>query len=256
MEMLKTTVNGIEIAYERHGHGIPLVLIHGYPLDHSIWEPVVPLLENGFDLLLPDLRGFGESAASRTPYQLTDLAADIAALLDQLKIRKAAIAGHSMGGYVALAFACAYPERVLGLGLVDSQTIADAPERKAGRYQMAERVEANGVGEVADSMPAVLTADAALQSRLKQLILYQSPVGVAGALRAMAGRPDSTSFLPGFNFPVVIIHGLADKIVPLERAREVLTAVKKGHLTEIEGAGHMPMMETPQKTADALKVLM
>ncbi|MCX6038243.1 MAG: alpha/beta fold hydrolase [Chloroflexi bacterium] len=212
--MLKTTLNGLELAYERQGRGTPLVLIHGYPLDHTIWNPVVPLLEAGFDLILPDLRGFGQSGAVRTRYLLTDMAADLAALLDFLKIKTAVIAGHSMGGYVALAFARCYPSRLRGLGLVASQAIADPPDRKAVRYQMADRVEANGVGEVAESMPALLTADADLQAALKQLILRQPPEGVAGALRAMADRPDSTDILPTFDFQVAIIHGLADKIIP------------------------------------------
>jgi len=254
--MLRANVNGIEVAYERRGGGAPLVLIHGYPLDHTIWDPVATLLENDFDLILPDLRGFGQSGAIRTKYLLTDMAADLAALLDLLKIKTAVIAGHSMGGYVALAFARCYPSRLRGLGLVASQAVADPPEKKAGRYQMADRVEADGVGEVAESMPPLLTAGAGLQAALKQLILRQPPEGVAGALRAMADRPDSTDILPTFDFQVAIIHGLADKIIPSERAREVRAAVKIGHLVEIKGIGHMPMMEAPQVTAETLKILL
>src|SRR5690606_26707198 len=112
MEMNKLNVNGIELAYARRGKGSPLVLLHGYPLDHHIWDAVTPLLENEFDLILPDLRGFGQSTTVETPYTLDDFAADIAGLLDQLGIPKAALAGHSMGGYVALAFVNRYPERV------------------------------------------------------------------------------------------------------------------------------------------------
>ncbi len=261
--MLKATINGFKLAYERRGRGTPLVLVHGYPLDHTTWEPVISLLEDDFDLILPDLRGFGRSGAPRSPqpgpgqapYLLADIAADIAALLDALNIQQAAIAGHSMGGYVALAFACAYPERTLGLGLVASQAAADPPERKLGRYQTAERVEASGLGEVAKSMPALLTADATLQANLEQVIQRQNPLGLAAALRAMAERPDSTPFLAGFDFPVVVVHGLADKIMPVERAFEIRAAVKNGHLTEIEGVGHMPMMEAPELTAEALKAL-
>ncbi len=253
--MLKAVVNGIALTYERRGSGTPLVLIHGYPLDHTIWEPVAPLLENGFDLILPDLRGFGQSASPGTSYLLADLAADLAALLNTLKIEKAALAGHSMGGYVALAFARAYPQRVRGLGLVASQAIADPPEKKVARYATAKRVEADGVNEVAGSMPALLTSNVDLQPRIKQLILRQRPAGVAAALRAMAERPDSTPLLSGFEFPVVIVHGVADQIMPIERARDVKAAVQNGHLIELEGAGHMPMMEFPRQTAEALMLL-
>ncbi len=254
--MLKTTVNGVELAFERRGSGTPLVLIHGYPLDHTIWNPIVPLLENDSDLILPDLRGFGQSGTVHARTVLADMAADIAGLMDFLKIHKAVIAGHSMGGYVALAFARAYPQRVHGLGLVASQANADPPEKKVGRYQMAERVEADGAGEVAESMPALLTAEADLQAALKQLILRQPPEGIAAALRAMADRPDSFDILSTFDFPVAIIHGLTDKIMPIERGREMRVAVKNCSLVEIEAVGHMPMMEAPQITAEALKTLL
>jgi len=254
--MLKTTLNGFELAYERRGNGIPLVLIHGYPLDHTIWNPVVPLLENDFDLILPDLRGFGESGTPTPHYSMDDFAADLIGLLDQLGIQKAAIVGHSMGGYVALAFARCHPSRLRGLGLVASQALPDAPEKKEGRYQEAEHILAHGVRDVAEGMSTKLTADPVLQTKLEELMLRQRPEGLAEALRAMAERQDSTLLLPEFDFPVVLVHGLADKLIPVERARDVRDLVKRGSLTEIEGAGHMPMMEAPQVTAEALKTLL
>ncbi|HEY5269071.1 MAG TPA: alpha/beta hydrolase [Anaerolineales bacterium] len=254
--MLKTTLNGFELAYERRGNGIPLVLIHGYPLDHTIWNPVVPLLENDFDLILPDLRGFGESGTPTPHYSMDDFAADLIGLLDQLGIQKAAIVGHSMGGYVALAFARCHPSRLRGLGLVASQALPDAPEKKEGRYQEAEHILAHGVRDVAEGMSTKLTADPVLQTKLEELMLRQRPEGLAEALRAMAERQDSTLLLPEFDFPVVLVHGLADKLIPEERARDVRDVVKRGYLTEIEGAGHMPMMEAPQVTAEALKTLL
>src|SRR6187551_333276 len=122
-------LNDVEIAYERRGKGTPLVLIHGYPLDHSIWEKVAGLLENDFDLILPDLRGFGASTTIDTPYTMEAIADDIAALLKNLGVKKAAIAGHSMGGYVALAFAKKYTAQVSGLALVSSQVLADPADR-------------------------------------------------------------------------------------------------------------------------------
>lgn len=131
--MEKVKVNGINIAYERRGRGEPLVLIHGYPLDHTTWNEIASLLENDFDLTIPDLRGMGQSDAVDKIYIIADLASDVAELLDHLKVQKAFIAGHSMGGYVALAFARAHPNRVRGLGMISSQVLADSPERKQGR---------------------------------------------------------------------------------------------------------------------------
>src|SRR5688500_8685993 len=148
--MERVNVNNIQLAYARRGKGTPLVLLHGFPLDHHLWDEVVPLLEDTFDVILPDLRGFGNSTMLGVPNSIDDYASDIASLLDHLNIQRAAIVGHSMGGYVALAFARLYPERLTGLGLVSSQVLADAPERKAGRYKSAADVSENGIGSVVE----------------------------------------------------------------------------------------------------------
>ena len=98
-------INGINLAYTRGGKGAPLMLLHGFPLDSSSWDELTPLLENDLDIITPDLRGFGQSTTIESPYTVSDMADDLAGLLDHLGIEKIAIAGHSMGGYIALAFA-------------------------------------------------------------------------------------------------------------------------------------------------------
>ncbi len=254
--MEKANINGIQIAYTRKGSGKPLVLVHGYPLDHTIWDEVLPLLENDFDIITPDLRGFGQSDVVESQYKITDMAADIAELLDQLGIEKAAIAGHSMGGYVSLAFARTYPERVLGLGLVASQAPADPPEGKQGRYDAAAEIMKTGVGPVAESMSVKLTPDERVQTFVRGLIAEQQPMGLAGSLKAMAERDDSTSILSGFKFSVAIVHGEEDKLIPVQRAQEIKAAIPHASLTILSGVGHMPMLEKPQATATTLKNLL
>ena len=245
--------NNISLSYDRSGTGAPLVLIHGFPLDLSIWDSVVPLLENDFDLIIPDLRGFGESSTVDTPYTMLDFANDIAGLLDFLGVEKAAFAGHSMGGYVALAFAKEYPERVSGLALVSSQAAADAPERKAGRYKTAKDVLEKGVDVVAEAMTPKLSANEKVQEFAKLLMKAQNPAGVIGALKAMAEREDFTGILPQFSFPIVLIHGDADGLIPIERAKEIKSIMPTAQLIKLKKAGHMPMLEYPKETAEALK---
>ena len=253
--MEKIKINEIELAYTRRGKGTPLVLLHGYPLDHHLWDDVAPLLEDTFDLILPDLRGFGESTTVDSAFTVDDYASDIAGLLDQLGIQKTAIVGHSMGGYVALAFAKLYPERVRGLGLVSSQVLADPPDRREGRYKSAADVSEKGIGGVVEAMAPKFTADERLQAFARETMERQQPAGFIGALKAMAERMDSTPLLSSFNFPVVIIHGDADALIPIDRAREVKNALPHAHLVEVNGAGHMPMMEAKEETARALKHL-
>jgi pimeloyl-ACP methyl ester carboxylesterase len=253
--MEKVDVNGIQLAYDRRGKGTPLVLLHGYPLDHHSWDEVAPLLEDTFDLILPDLRGFGESSTVDSFYAMEDFASDIAGLLDKLGIQKAAIAGHSMGGYVALAFARLFPERVHGLGLISSQAAADSPERKDGRYKSAAEVADKGIGSVVEAMAPKFTSDKKLQAFARQSMERQPPVAYIGALKAMAERVDSTSLLSSWRFPLVVIHGDADQLIPIDRAHEIKAALPEARLVEISAAGHMPMMEGAQKTAQALKSL-
>jgi 3-oxoadipate enol-lactonase len=253
METIK--VNDINLTYARRGKGSPLVLLHGFPLDHHLWDDVVPMLEDTFELIIPDLRGFGESETVDTPYTMDNYASDIAGLLDQLHIQKAAIVGHSMGGYVALAFARLYPERVSGLALVSSQAPADPPERKEGRYKSAADVAANGISSVVETMTPKFTADPSLQARAREIMEKQQPAAYIGALKAMAERMDSTPLLSTFGFPVVIVHGEADALIPVDRAREIRDAIPGSLYIELKDVGHVPMLEDAKETAEALKRL-
>jgi len=253
--MEKINVNGIKIAYERLGKGTPLVLLHGYPLDHHLWDDVLPLLEDTFDLIVPDLRGFGESTTVATPYSMSDFASDVAGLLDQLGIQKTAVAGHSMGGYVALAFAERYPERMNGLALVSSQVLADPPDRKEARYKTAAEVAEKGISGVVETMTSKFTSDPHWQAFARESMEKQQPAAYIGALKAMADRADSTGLLSTIKYPVVVIHGDADALIPVDRAREVKAARPESTLVEISGAGHMPMCEAPTETVKGLKLL-
>lgn len=253
--MDRVNINDIQLAYERRGKGTPLVLLHGYPLDHHIWDEILPLLEDTFDVIVPDLRGFGDSTLGDTSPGMEDYASDIAGLLDYLEIQKTAIAGHSMGGYVALAFARLFPERVSGLGLVSSQVLPDPQDRKEGRYKSAADVSQNGIGSVVETMAPKFTSDGKLQEFARTSMERQQPSAYVSALKAMAERPDSTPLLSTLNIPLVIVHGDSDLLIPVDRAREAQAAMPQAYFMEIEGAGHMPMLEAKQKTAEALKHL-
>lgn len=244
----------LSLSYSRFGQGAPLILAHGFPLDRAFWNPILPYLRDHFDCIVPDLRGFGDSPAAEAGYSLDDMAADLGALLAGLGLPGVFLAGHSMGGYLALAFARRFGHQLLGLGLLGTQAAPDAPERRQTRYETIEQVRRDGVNPVL-GMADKLTADPRHAPALRQIIQRQQPVGVMGALQAMAERPDSLSVLAALTVPVVIVHGLEDTLVPIERAREMKAALPSALLTELPGVGHSPPYEAPGQTAAALKQL-
>lgn len=245
----------IPLSYHRIGHGAPLVLVHGFPLDRAFWNPILPYLRGHFDCIVPDLRGFGDSPAAEAGYSLDDMAADLNALLAGLGLASAFLAGHSMGGYIALAFARRFGQQLLGLGLLGTQAAPDSPERRQTRYETIEQIRRDGVGPVL-GMADKLTTDPRHAPGLRQIIQRQNPIGVMGALQAMAERPDSLPTLAALTVPVVLAHGMEDVLVPVERAREMKAALPSAVLVELPGVGHSPPYEAPGQTAAALRNLL
>jgi pimeloyl-ACP methyl ester carboxylesterase len=139
--------------------------------------------------------------------------------------------------------------------LVSSQVLADAPERKQGRYDTAAQVAEKGIGVVVEAMTPKFTADERVRAFVQSVMEQQRPAGIIGALKAMAEREDSSAVVAGLKFPVVLLHGDADALIPVDRAREVKETIYHAHLVELKGAGHLPMMEAPEETARALSHL-
>lgn len=248
--------NPVDLFYEAYGEGTPVVFVHGFPFDHSIWMPLVPLLRDQARLILLDLRGFGQSPVTEDVYTMRLMAEDIAHLLDRLEIEKAVIVGHSMGGYVTLSFTQAYPGRVMGLGLVATQAAADNPERRQARLKTAESVTHKGARVVASDMVKKLTPKEELIQSISDMILRTHPTGIVGALKGMAERPDMTGALLGMDVPAVVIAGTADQLISRENLETMAQMLPKGWLVDIPNAGHMLTMEEPQQVADALRQML
>ncbi len=250
----------VDLYYEEYGQRtarqLPVIFLHGFPFDHTIWEPLIPLLEQKARLVLPDLRGFGRSPVTEGTYTMRLLAEDIAHLMDRLEIEKAVLVGHSMGGYACLAFAQAYPSRLMGLGLVATHAAADNPERRQSRYKLAESALHKGAKVVASKMVNSLTPRKDLLKPINDLILQAHPTGIAGALRGMAERHDLTGELSNICVPAVVIMGKEDQLLNRENVETMAQMLPKGWLEEIPAAGHMLTMEDPQAVAAALEQML
>jgi 3-oxoadipate enol-lactonase len=251
----------VKLHYSDTGQGLPVVLLHGFPLGGSIWESQRRQLNESSRVIIPDLRGHGQSPAPTGVYEMEQLARDVFSLLDSLSIEQAVIMGHSMGGYVALAGWQLAPERFLALGLIASQATGDTDEGRENRYKLAAKVAAEGSKPVADAMVPKLFAptvsggsvNAALARRL---ILNTQPAGIIGALKGMAARADFTTLLPAIDVPVLIVAGDQDQIIAPAKAQAMAALIPNATLAPIENAGHMPMLEQPEATTAVMHIFL
>ena len=244
------------IFFTDEGHGTPLVLIHAFPTDQRLWASQQEGLIKYFRVITLDLWGFGHSSASDgDAITMTEYADEVKEVLDKLQIQKAIIVGESMGGYIALAFVKHNPDRVQGLILSDTQSIADSVEAKAKREKTAQDVLANGSAQfIRDFMPKALSANASDETRadLKNILDSQAVTGIASALRGMALREDTTSVLGKINFPVLIMTGENDALISPVQSQNMCAVVKGCKLVVIADAGHLSSLEQPEKWNQAV----
>ena len=251
-------VRDTRLAVQAVGSGLPLVLLHAFPLDHGMWLRQEPLGES-LRLIVPDLRGFGGSTGS-VPRGIADLADDVAALLDGLHLeRPAVICGVSMGGYVAQHVAARHPDHVAALVLVDTKLEADTPEARAARVDLAGKVGRLGQSILADAMiprllavprsdadPAVVARHAENRALLQALVERQPVATIQAALAALGDRPDMTAALARVEVPTLLVVGAEDQITPpacLEAAEAIIPRAK---LLIVPAAGHLVPLEAPE----------
>lgn len=250
---MKATINGIQFGYDLFGQrGAPIVLIHGFGLNRKIWIPMVTEYLRNQKVILPDLRGHGESEAVPGPYPMALLAEDLVSLLAFLGVEKAIICGHSMGGYVTLAFAEHHPQQMAGMGLITTRAEADTDEGRSNRYEMVEAVKQKGSAPLGDSLGPRLTKDKGLAQEMRTMLAETPPAGIIGALRGMASRPDRRALLPEIPVPALVVAGEEDQIIDVESAKKMADALPEGVFLSIPGAGHLPMLEAPESLGKGL----
>jgi 3-oxoadipate enol-lactonase len=257
-DVQRLAVNGVSLTVEVRGDGPAVLFIHGYPFDHTIWTHQIAALE-GWCRIAPDLRGMGQSDAPDLGYSMETYAADLAELLDLLGARDVVLVGLSMGGYVAFEFLRRWRDRVRGLVLMDTRAEADTPEARMSRDTSAATAREQGAGAIAEAMlPKVLGASTlagrqAVVSRVRGMMAATPVAGMVGALAAMRDRPDSTSMLPELSgLPTLVIVGDEDEVTPPAAASAMAGAIPGANLVVIRSAGHIPPVERPVETTDAL----
>jgi 3-oxoadipate enol-lactonase len=242
-------IDDTKIAFDDFGSGRPLVLIHGYPFNRTLWNDQVASLSDSFRVITIDLRGFGESDASESPATMSRMAQDVARLLDNLEISTATIGGLSMGGYVVLSFYKQFASRVDALVLADTRAQADTEEGKQTRVQQRDKILAEGMAGIAAAMlPKLLTAvtvreRAEVVKRVRDLMVKTKPSGAAAALMGMADREDQTALLSQIAVPTLILVGREDSITPVQDSELMHDKIDGSKLVILENAAHVSNIE-------------
>lgn len=256
-------VDGVKLSVEDRGAGLPVVLLHGFPLDREMWRAQIEALAGEFRVIAPDWRGFGKSTLAAGDAErgagMERFAADVTAVLDELGVTEPVVlAGLSMGGYAAWQFALRWPQRLTGLVQLDTRAIADTDEARAGRLKMAEAALAAGDSSPALAMLPKLLGKTSQDSRpevvaaVQAMIERQTAAAVAAAQRGMARREDVRPRLKEIACPTLAIVGAEDVISTPAEMREFAAAMPNAKVVEIPAAGHMTTMEAPAAVTEAI----
>lgn len=251
-------INDIDMFYEIRGSGRPIYLIHGLALDHSIWLEMADYYADQAQFIIPDMRGHGCTPLGNADASLGQLACDLIQLADALGHQQFTVAGHSLGGYIALALAEAYPERLVGLVTVTSHARSDSPDKLESRIEQARQARVEGIKSMSNNLIERMMPEGELaqpDEHMCEVVSNSSAEGFVNVQLAMANRPARLHVVSSLTCPVMAIAGGKDRILPKEIAFEVAAHARQGRAVCLPEVGHLPMLEVPY-TLGALLVSM
>jgi len=258
--MKKIDVGDTELAVYDRGNGPVLLLVHGFPLDHTMWDHQAQQFARGMRVVAPDLRGFGQNDPAEDVLPMDRHADDLAALLRAMDIHEpVSYCGLSMGGYIAWQFWQRHGELLDRLVLCDTRAVGDTEEVRRGREIMAQHVLLKGPSVAADAMlPRLVGPDTPEQQpdvveALKRMVLGTPKETIAAAQRGMALRPDMTGRLDQIEMPTLVICGEHDEISPPDEMGAIADAIRGAQFAVIPDAGHMAPMENPEAVNTAIR---
>ncbi len=256
---MHTVSRDAELFYEVLGDGPPVVLLHPFPVHHDFWLPAADLLASRYRLIVPDLRGHGDSTTGDGPATMEKHAADVARICDAGGAGRAVFAGVSIGGYILMEFWRRYPQRVSTLVLANTRAQADTEEGRAGRLKSATDAELHGTEPFFDSMVPKLIGETTRRNRpdvvaaARKMMRKMSVPGLAAAQRGMAQRPDSFHTLKTINVPTLVLAGEEDTLTPVEDAARMQQTIAGSRMEVIAKAGHYAALEQPEAVGKLLR---
>jgi 3-oxoadipate enol-lactonase len=257
--MERTSSGDAEICFDIAGSGPPVVLLHPFPVCREFWLPVAELLSTRYRLIMPDLRGHGDSGGGDGPATMAKHAGDIARVMTAAGVDRAAIVGVSIGGYVSFEFWRQFRERVSALVLCNTKAAADSSEARAARLQAAEDVLHKGTESFFEGMLPKLLAETTRRSRpdlvdgALRMMRKMSPDDVAAVQRGMAVRPDSIPTAQTINVPTLIITGDEDTATGVPEAEVMKQNIRGSEMKVVGKAGHYSPWEQAQEVGRLLR---
>jgi 3-oxoadipate enol-lactonase len=252
--------NGNQIAFQDVGNQDVIVLLHGFCGSSDYWNKVIPPLSESYRVIAVDLRGHGESSAPDEVYNMELFAEDVAQLAEELELPRFHLFGHSLGGYVTLAFVEKYADKLAGFGLIHSTAFPDTEAAKANRDKGAESISENGMEPFIKALVPKLFAPAHAASMPEEVQLAKGiglatpPIGAIQTLKGMRNRPDRSRVLQETALPLLLVAGEGDQIIPADK-----TFVVDGPQVMqvlLKGAGHMGMLESPEELVASIRRFM
>ena len=244
-------VNGITIYDEGNPSGLPVIFIHAFPVDHSMWRPQVEMLSPSYRVISYDVRGHGQSEVGDGQYTMELFVDDLLAVADHLRVQTSVLCGLSMGGYIVLRAAERHPDRWKGIVLCDTKSEADGNEAKIKRAAAIASVKKIGAEGFAKTFIKTVLAESTLKNKFHlvesvlKMVSQNSTTGIAGALLALASRTDTTPFLPKLTVPTLILVGEEDKVTPPAASELMQKAIPSSQMHVISDAAHFSNLENP-----------
>ena len=256
--VIRVPAGDVELAVEVRGEGMPVLFVHGFPFDRTVWRHQLGTLSR-VKRIAPDLRGVGASGAPASEsYSLARYADDLVAVLDALAIRAAVVCGLSMGGYIIFELLRRHAGRVRAIVLVDTKVEPDSEQTKHDRDELAALAQRQGQDAVVARLLPRLLAPVTRATRpevvaqVREMARRWTVPGLVGALRTLRDRPDSTATLSGVGVPTLIIVGQEDEVSPPAAAQAMAGLVPGAQCHMIPAAGHLAPLEQPLATSRLL----
>ncbi len=251
--------NDTDIIYSERGDGPPVVLLHPFPLNHRFWWAVAERLSQQYRLIMPDLRGLGDSTPGDGPATMEKHAEDLRRLCDDARVGKAVFVGVSIGGYILFEFWRRFRERVTALGFCNTRAGADTAEGRKGRLESAKQIEERGTEMFIDDLLPKLLGETTKRNRpdivaeARRMALGTSGRGLIANQLGMAARPDSTPMLQTINVPTLCVGGGEDIPAPTAEIERIHEGIRGSKLRLIQQAGHFAALERPTEFAEILR---